>query len=390
VGAGRGQLLIMGILGGIGRTIDRNAKRVVTKVKAVPVAGGVVRSGQRVLEGPIGTTVHKVLANPYVQTVFGPYTIPYQLALAAATGGVQGATEDAKAALRNPVRRAAAKAVAIVFPPAVAAVAALEASNKALDAIESEDPQQMAKAAAQIGATQALGAEGDADAQRAIEFLDQAITARRQGTSIDALKLVDLLLSDPVARKMLEENGGLAATRPANVREALITLQKVAGLSPDAIAMLPASERAQLQGKARVSTALLGAVLEAGAAHPDSPYFVQLASAVHKDVNRLDGNKSASAQAVLSALEKQIMQTGLKRTVSVNKLVRSYAAGDAATRAHVTKISKAALKGDARAQAAKNELLRRAAALKKAGEYQVDGQGVVRHVGVPRKPPIRR
>lgn len=366
------------------RTIDRNAKRTVDKVKAVPVAGGVVRTGQRVLEGPIGTTVHKVLKNPVVQTAFGPYTIPYQLALAASTGGVQGAAEDAKAALRNPVRRAAAKAVAIVFPPAIPAVAALESANKALDAVESDDPATMAKAAAQIGASYALSEEGNADAQRAIEFFDQARRARQGGTSVDVMKLADLWLADPVARDMLEKKG-LGAVRPARVRDALITLNQIAEFSPAALQAMPAAQRASVQAKGKASLDLVAAVLEAGAAHADSPYFVHLAKAVQKDVAALDKKPGASTQTVLAGLEQKVMLKGLARTLQVNKLVRAHASGDPKVRAHMSKITTAAKNGNAAAIAARNEAHRRAAALGKASEYRLDASGMVRHVGRRRR-----
>lgn len=102
--------------------------------------------------------LEKVMANPVVDTIFGPITVPGNIALGLARNGPAGALAAAKAELRNPVRRAAVTALGAVFPPAAPAAVGLNAANALLDAAESKDPLAAAKAIAQI-ASAAAGAD---------------------------------------------------------------------------------------------------------------------------------------------------------------------------------------------------------------------------------------
>lgn len=364
----------MSLLGDLGRTIDHATRSVSRAVKSIPVVGNVVHATEDVLKGPIGTTIHSVLANPIVQTAFGPVTLPYQLAIAGASGGVQGATDDAKAALRNPVRRAAVKAVALVFPPALPAAAALEAANHALDAVESGDPVQIAKAAAQLGATEALAGEGDSDARRALELVNQAKAARTYVPQFDVHHLTSMFMGDHAARVVQANTNQVP--RPALVRNALNVLH-VATSAPKGTP--PAVDQAKIADASRI----VGVALAHGVAHPGVPAFVHLAADTHRTLQSILGRNNPIAKTIANAVEDHAMAGTLNRSQSLNQLVLAANSTNptqrAAADAQMARMRTAAAH-DPAARAALDDVRRRAAALRTARQYHIDAKGYARHV----------
>lgn len=129
-----------------------------------------VRMGTKALES--------VMSNPVVDTIFGPITVPGNIALGMARNGPAGALAAAKAELRNPVRRAAVTALGAVFPPAAPAAVALNAANVLLDAAESGDPLAAAKAVAQIASAAAGADAGIPHLAEVSSVIDQAKAMR--------------------------------------------------------------------------------------------------------------------------------------------------------------------------------------------------------------------
>lgn len=152
------------------RSISRAAKTVVRKAKNTAAAIPGV--------SPAVKTLAKVMQNPVVSTIYGPITVPGNLALGFAKNGPKGALDAAKMELRNPVRRAAVSALGTIFPPAAPAAVALNASNVLLDAYESKDPVAAAKAAAQLASIAAGSQAGDPHMKEIASVIDKVKTAR--------------------------------------------------------------------------------------------------------------------------------------------------------------------------------------------------------------------
>lgn len=152
------------------RSISRAAKTAVRKVKNTAAAVPGV--------APAVKTLAKVMQNPIVSTIYGPITVPGNLALGFAKNGPKGALDAAKMELRNPVRRAAVSALGTIFPPAAPAAVALNASNVLLDAYESKDPVAAAKAAVQLASVAAGAQAGDPHMKEIASVIDKVKTAR--------------------------------------------------------------------------------------------------------------------------------------------------------------------------------------------------------------------
>lgn len=169
--------------------VDNLSKGVSRTLKKLPVSSAAMSAAESVLRSGPMQTLHKIMRNPIVTTAFGPASLPSiaNLSLAASKGGAKGAIKAAKAELKNPVRRAAVKAAALVFPPIAPAAAGLEAANRVLDASESGSASEKAKAIAQIAATYALAEEGDAGAKKGLAFLSQAKKIRPPKTAASKL-----------------------------------------------------------------------------------------------------------------------------------------------------------------------------------------------------------
>jgi hypothetical protein len=136
--------------------------------------------------------LESVMANPVVDTIFGPITVPGNIALGLARNGPAGALAAAKAELRNPVRRAAVTALGAVFPPAAPAAVALNAANVLLDAAESGDPLAAAKAVAQIAAAAAGADAGIPHLAEVSAVIDKAKAMRDKVTQTFAPDLNSL------------------------------------------------------------------------------------------------------------------------------------------------------------------------------------------------------
>jgi hypothetical protein len=162
--------------GSVARTLTAPARAI---AKLPPI-----QFGARALE--------KVMANPIVDTIFGPITVPSNIALGLARNGPDGALAAAKAELRNPVRRAAVTALGAVFPPAAPAAVALNAANVLLDAVESKDPVAAAKAIAQIAAAAAGADAGIPHLAEVSAVIDKAKAMRDKVTQAFAPDLNSL------------------------------------------------------------------------------------------------------------------------------------------------------------------------------------------------------
>lgn len=159
------------------KSIGRLTKKVTRAVKSVPVLGAPFKAADSVLHSTVVRKLQHTLANPWISTAFGPVAITGNLLLSTAKEGPEGALRVAKDELKNPVRQAAIKAVAVVFPPAAPAAAMYEAANRVVQAVDHKDPAEAVKAVAQIAATQALAETGDADAIKGLDMLKKAKAA---------------------------------------------------------------------------------------------------------------------------------------------------------------------------------------------------------------------
>lgn len=157
------------------KAVKKAASGIVRSVKRTPVYD----VAKKIVNSPVVNTIQKVVNNPIVSTVMGPVALPVGLGIATAKGGAKGALNYARQELKNPVRGLAIKAVAVVFPPVAPAAVALEATNRILDAAESGNAEEAAKATAQIAATYALGELGDPGAIKALQAFKQAKAMRK-------------------------------------------------------------------------------------------------------------------------------------------------------------------------------------------------------------------
>jgi hypothetical protein len=161
------------------KAISKAASGTFRTAKRLPVTGDAIRVADKVLKSKVANTIQKIASNPVVSTVLGNVALPVAFGIAAAKGGAKGALAHARKELKNPVRGAAIKAVAVIFPPTAPAAAGLEAVNRVLDAAESGDEVAAAKATAQIAATYALGELKDPGALKAIEYFNKAKAMRK-------------------------------------------------------------------------------------------------------------------------------------------------------------------------------------------------------------------
>jgi len=351
----------------VGRQIDHVTKGVTRTAKHVPGLGHAIRAGEKVLKGPIGDLVHKVLSNPVVDTVFGPVTVPANLAFGAATGGVKGATDAAKVELKNPVRRAATKLVGVIFPPAAPAAVALEAANRVLDALEKGDAVAAAKAAAQIGSAVALGEEGDAHAKEILGTLDKAREIRQQvsGVEVPMGELAHAWQTDSTSLGMITP-AVHAAIAPKRFQSALTGLAKAAAGH---------ATPAQVQKHADV----VAAALDAGM-HHNTPFFSLLGRVAHREVSALEG--LAHGPTIVALVEGKLMTKTQNRTKALNRKVLAYNSKDnnerRAARNEVANLKARVRDGDHVSAQRLDELRRRTAALKKGREFTIDKSGMVR------------
>ena len=156
------------------KSIGRLTKKVTRAIKKVPVLGAPLKAADHVLHGKVVGILQKVLSNPVVSTIWGPIVVPAHLVLATAKEGPQGALRVAKEELNNPVRQAAVKAIAVVFPPALPAAAALETANRVVHALHGKDAGEVAKSVAQVAVTEAMAQAGHPEAIKGMEYLKQA------------------------------------------------------------------------------------------------------------------------------------------------------------------------------------------------------------------------
>jgi hypothetical protein len=367
------------IFGAAGRFVSRRVRAVTRTVKHVPVVGSVIKAGEGALKGPVGRTFNRIVSNPVVSTVFGPIAVPAHMAYAATTGGLKGVEDAAKAELRNPVRRAAVTALGAIFPPMAPAAVALNAANVALNAAESGKPEDMAKAAVQIGAAAAGADAGDPHMQEVMGAIKKAQALRDKATSM-LPKLPNLhhlnagWLGSTRANAALEaiHPDAHALVQPAFVQRALGTLHNAATLKP--------GQRMDAPTLAHAKDVVAHAI-SLGVTHPHVPFFADLAHATHKEAEKIVGRRTPHAKNILRDLEDRIMGHTSKRTAELNALVLGYNAQHPDAVAKVQALRTAHSHGDHAATAMLDDVRRRTAAIKKAHEYTVDGKGYARHAG---------
>jgi len=369
------------LLGSAGRFIDRQAKRVTRTIKKVPVYGHALKAGEAVIRGPIGDTVHKISKNPVVSVVAAPIAIPTNLGIAAAKGGVTGAAKAAKEELRNPVRRIVLKGVGLVFPPAAAADKMLEASNKVLDAVESEDPVEAAKAAAVIGSAEALAADGDEHSKLIVSKLNEVKHARAAlaGSKLPTNHLTDLYHGDLPAREMF--GAKLHAIRPTRVAKAVGALGKISRMKPGALRAMKPDERKRVELVGKKAANVVAAVL-GGVGHFDSQYLAELGVAVHRDLTSIEHDGGPMSKEVLGMVERLMTTKSTAQTKTLNRLVLGYNSKDPnernAAKKKIDQLKRGHAQGNALATSNLNALRRRTAALKVAKRFHVDGTGMTR------------
>ena len=156
------------------KAVSKAASGIFRTAKKMPVLKQGIRVADKILHSKLAGTIQKIASNPVVSTFAGPVALPVAFGMAAAKGGAKGALAHARAELKNPVRGVVIKAVAIAFPPVAPAAVALETANRVLDAVESKNAAEAAKAVAQIAATYALGELGDSSALKGLEYLKKA------------------------------------------------------------------------------------------------------------------------------------------------------------------------------------------------------------------------
>jgi hypothetical protein len=368
------------LLGDAGRFIDKQAKRVTRTIKKVPVYGHALKAGEALVRGPVGDTIHKISKNPVVSVIAAPYAIPTNLGIAAAKGGVRGATKAAKEELRNPVRRVVLKAVGYVFPPAAAADKMLEASNKVLDAVESEDPVEAAKAAAVIGSAEALADDGDEHSKLIVSQLNAAKRVREKlaGAKLPT-RLTDLYHSDLPAREMF--GAKLSQIRPTRVAKAVGALGKISQMKPGTLRAMKPDERKHVEQVGRKAANLVAATL-AGVGHFDSEYLAELSAAVHRDLTSIEHDDGPMSKEVLGLVEKLMATKSSAQTRTLNRLVLGFNSKDPnernAAKKQIDKLKRGHAQGNALATSNLNALRRRTAALKVSRGFRVDGTGMSR------------
>ena len=130
-----------------------------------------------------GAAVQKITKNPLIQATYPPAMIPAHLISAAAAKGPKGALAAAKQYAQNPVIKAELAAVAVVFPPvapaSAAGIAAMEATSRIVNGINSKDPKKIASAVIQVAATQAMAKAGSKEAARALNLMKDTQTAQK-------------------------------------------------------------------------------------------------------------------------------------------------------------------------------------------------------------------
>jgi hypothetical protein len=362
------------LFGGAGRWLDRKVRAVTRTAKHIPVAGSLIKAGEGALKGPVGRTFNKIVSNPIVSTAFGPIAVPAHMAYAATTGGLHGAEEAAKQEIRNPVRRAAVTALGAVFPPAAPAAVALNAANVALNAAESGKPEDMAKAAVQIGAAYAGADAGDPHMKEVAGVLDKAkqLRAALPGHLPGLHELNAGWLGSTRANLTLEQlhPDAIATLQPHNVQTALGTLQKAVKLPPGG-RMDPAA--------LTHATDTVGAAIGLALAHPHIPFLLDLGHAATAQIAKLENVKHPNTSKILRDLKAKIMAHTAKRTAELNALVHGYNAKQPQAVQQVSALRAAHQHGDHAATSMLDDMRRRTAALKKAGEYHVDVKGYTRH-----------
>jgi hypothetical protein len=379
------------LLGPAGRWVDRQTRRVSRAIKSVPVVGAVVKAGSGALTGPVGRTFNRIISNPVVSTVFGPITVPAHMAYAGVTGGVAGAEAAAKQEIRNPVRRVAVTALGAVFPPAAPAAVALNAANVALDAAESGKPEDMAKAAAQIGAAYAGADAGDPHLQQVAAVLDQAKRARAAipGHLPNLHELNAEWLGSTRANSTLEQihPDAHASLQPGLVQQSIGTLLHAVSTKAGQQVAPNVFQHAQ---------SVVANALAMGHMHPHIPFFVDLSAAAHRALAPVLNSSHPNAGSIVRNLEAQFMAHTSHRIAELNQLVLGYNARHPDALQKVDALKVAHSRGDHAATAMLDDVRRRTAALRKAHEYTVDHKGYARHAGpghpaaqpAPAKPPI--
>lgn len=347
-----------------GRTIDRATKGVTRTIKKIPVAGHALKLGEKTLKGPIGKTFNKIMTNPVVSTAFGPVAVPANIVYGAATDGVRGASRAAKAELRNPVRQAAVKAIGTVFPPAAPAAVALEASRRLLDAAEKGSPEEAAKAAMQIAANVALADGGDEHAKAVLSTIDKArdLRAKVAGVTVPMRKVTKLWHTDEVARSLISPDVH-AAIKPGNFQAALSGLAR-------------ASQGKLAPAEVQRHADLVAATLHAATSHR-APLFALMGKVAHGELEKIAD--APHGEAVLNLVEKKLMTKSLKGSNAINRVVHLFNARDPRAVELVAKLKSGVAKGDTASAARYDQLRRRTAAIRKAGEFHVDSTGMVRH-----------
>lgn len=358
----------MSIFDSAERLVSRTTKKVSRTAKKIPGVGHVLHAGEDIMHGPVGRTLDKALKNPILQTAYAPIVLPAHLISAGVQGGVDGAVDAAKQELRNPVRRAAIKVAAVIFPPAAPAAVGLEAANRLLDAAESKDPVEAAKAAASLGAIIGLSDAGDIDAQKTLGVVNQAKKARETLSKLPVSDLTHKWVADTVAHDVAGDRH--ADFRPARLRNALNVLHaSTLGAGPDE--------------KANEAAAIVGQVIGLGTSHM-SPFFVSAADEVSRDLQPIARSSDPKAKAIMAEVERHIMTTSHPRQAHLNGIIFSlngrHGPGAAQqAKQHIDAVRAAHARHDPAAGAHLFELKRRAAALKKAQEYVVDAKGMVVH-----------
>lgn len=130
-----------------------------------------------------GAAVSKVANNPIIQAAYVPATVPTAVVSGAVARGKKGALDAVKKFGKNPIIKAELVAAGILFPPvapaSAAGLAAMEASSRVVDGINSGDPKKIAAAAVQIAGTQLLASQGNPAAKRALTVMKDVNSARK-------------------------------------------------------------------------------------------------------------------------------------------------------------------------------------------------------------------
>jgi hypothetical protein len=130
-----------------------------------------------------GKAVSKVVSNPIIQASFPIATVPASIISGAVAGGPKGALKAAKTFSKNPIFKAELAAAGVLFPPvapaSAAGLAAMEATSRVVDGINSKDPKKIGAAIVQVAGTQLLASQGNADAKRALNLMKDVNAAKK-------------------------------------------------------------------------------------------------------------------------------------------------------------------------------------------------------------------